>query len=500
MIAILSADTIKRWDSYTIEREPVSSVDLMERAATACCDWLLDKYKDSIQFTVFCGTGNNGGDGLGIARKLIQAGKKVSIVIAGDSQFGSGEFTFNLHKLNQLSNFELLLEPSQLPHLHSDDIVIDALFGTGLNRAVSGFAQNCIQHINGSEARVIAIDMPSGLFADQASPVDSPIVSATYTLSFQVPKLAFFIPENDAYVGQFILLDIGLKSDFEAYRHPENAFLQYSDLKGVFSKRVRHANKWQFGHALLIAGSEDKIGAAIIASRSALRSGIGLLTVHTVKAASMPIISAIPEAMLSLDDSSSHITQCPSLEKYSAVGIGPGIGWHPETAECIKKLLQSGFSNLVLDADAINLIAEHKWQDMLPPNCLLTPHIKEFERLAGASSNGFERLEMQKTFSKRHGVYVLLKGAYSSVSTPDGKLFFNSSGNPGMAKGGSGDCLTGILTALMAQGFNTEKAATVGMMVHGLAGDLARDIYGETAMLASDIIEALPSIYDSLPE
>lgn len=494
MKAIINTTNIKLWDQFTIQNEPVSSADLMERAAEACFDWLCKHIELNANIVVACGTGNNGGDGLVIARKLIQNNYNVTVVISGDADNGSPDFKFNLHRLNLLNSVELQIEPADFSSVKKATVIIDALFGTGLNKPITGYASELIRSINSSTAEVIAIDMPSGMFADETTPSTFDVVKADYTLSFQVPKLGFFMPENDSFVGKFVLLDIQLSSDFNPEKHTQNFWLERTDFGSNIFKRSKHDNKWNFGHALLLGGSENKSGAVILAARSALRCGAGLLTVHTVKSAQLPLLVALPEAMLDLDSNSSYIADVPDFSRYTAIGIGPGIGTEEQTALVLESVLTLYKGALVIDADALNIISERNLHHLLPENCLLTPHVREFERLAGTSTNSFERCQLQSQFSAKYKVYVLLKGAYSCLSTPDGRLLFNSSGNPGMAKGGSGDCLTGIITSFAAQGMSIEKAASLGMMVHGMAGDLASARYGETSMLPSDLIEALPEI------
>lgn len=493
---ILDAQSIKLWDRFTIENEPISSIDLMERAASACFDWLMHHFADS-EFIVVCGTGNNGGDGLAIARKLAQNQLNVKVLVDGNPEDGSHDFKINLQKWLNLG-FEISSNTHEFTETPADTIIVDALFGTGLNRPIEGDTANLIHQINQSRCKIIAIDMPSGLFADKHTPKTSAIIRANYTLSFQCPKLAFLLQENQMFVGQFHLLDIGLSPDFENLKFNKKFYLEAEDCKHILPKRLKHNNKWHFGHALLIGGSENKAGAILMASNAALRSGVGLLTVHTVEAARLPLLTTLPEAMLLIDSTMAYISDVPDMTKYKSIGIGPGLGTEAQTAKVLEHILRSFKGSLIIDADAINLIAEHQWQNMLPENTLLTPHVKEFERLAGMSENDFNRLELQLSFSSRYHVYVLLKGAFSSLSTPDGRLFFNSSGNPGMAKGGSGDSLTGIITALTAQGLTIEAAAKLGMMVHGIAGDLACQEFGETSMLPGDLIHALPEAFKQL--
>ncbi len=489
---ILSATQIREADAFTIKNEPISSVDLMERAATKCFSWLEKKYHKDDSFVIFCGVGNNGGDGLVIARLLKKAGYQVDVFVVEFSKKYSADFQVNLDRLKELALVPVFLtEANHSFSIKEKSIVIDAIFGSGLARPVVGFIAQIISQINNNE--IVAIDIPSGLYGDDNRANDGEKVKAKYTLTFQVPKLATMFPSNFDYVGEWMVLDIGLNNEFIAQQDTKYYALSDEDASLMLQKRPKYAHKGSYGHALLVAGSKGKMGAAVLASRACLKTGVGLLTTHVPKIG-LPILqTVVPEAMGSESEGEEFITDLPKLSKYNVIGVGPGIGLEKQTQNILKLLIQNAKTPLVLDADALNILSENKtWLSFLPSDSILTPHPKEFERLVGKWTSDEERLELQQNFSLKHNVYLVLKGANTSITTPLGNTFFNTTGNPGMATGGSGDVLTGIITSLLAQGYHPQEAAVLGVYLHGLAGDVAKENNTEYAMIASDIIESLP--------
>ncbi len=391
-------------------------------------------------------------------------------------------------------------DKKDLPEIGEDDIIIDAIFGSGLTRPVSGFIGEVIEHINAADAVTISIDIPSGLFADRhADPKEGKIIHADYTLSFQLPKLAFLLPENDSFVGEWHILDIGLHHDYINNAEVKNFLLTKRDVQTTLRPRNKFAHKGTFGHALLIAGSYGKTGAAILASRACLRSGVGLLHTHIPKAGYEIMQTAVPECMLSIDRYDNYFSEVPDLGMYNAVGIGPGLGMEKQSQMALKLLIQNFSNPIVFDADALNILAENKtWLAFLPKGSILTPHPKEFERLAGKWADDYEKLQKLRDLCFKYNIYIVLKGAYTCTGTPDGMCYFNSTGNPGMATAGSGDVLTGLITGLLAQGYSPAQAATLGVYLHGLAGDLAAKKKGQEAMLAGDIIENLGKAFKKI--
>lgn len=501
---ILSTEQIRIADAFTIQNEPVTSIELMERASEKVSEWIFSHVSKNNQIIILSGTGNNGGDGLAVARMLHEQGFRVSTYLIHFSQMLSADCQKNYDRLKEIQDANLfdVFDESQFPLIKKDDVVIDAIFGSGLNKPTSGIAKNMIEDLNDSGAITISIDVPSGLYADK--PVDfqqDVVVVADYTLSFQFPKLAFLFSENDSYVGQWEILPIGLHPQFIQDVVTTNEIVTLSMAQGLLKKRTKFSHKGTYGHALLIAASEGKTGAAILSAHACLRSGVGLLHVHLPQKAVFSMQTTLPEAMIDVDSSDICFSELPDLQLFDAVGVGPGLGTQKETEQALKFLIQETKVPLVLDADALNILSENKtWLSFLPPKTILTPHPKEFERLAGKTVNSFERLEKQREMSKKYGVIIVLKGAYTSITFPDGRCFFNSTGNPGMATAGSGDVLTGIILGLLAQNYRPEESAVLGVYLHGLAGDLASKDIGMDSLIASDIVAYLGKSFLKLRE
>lgn len=494
---ILTSAQIKDLDRHTIANEPISSIDLMERACMAFVNTFVKRFGTSEKIAVICGTGNNGGDGCGVARMLAAKNYDVAVWVvraASDGRQGampeSADFKANLARLPM--PFHELTDPATTK-FGERDVIIDAIFGSGLSRPASGVFAETIKAINAADCKRVSIDLPSGLFADSSS--SGEIVQADFTISFQLPKLAFMFPSNARYVGQWEVVDIGLSDQF-INEAPSTYFYTDSDwAKSKLRARSKFSHKGDFGHAIIIAGSKGKMGACVLASRAALRTGAGLLTTHVPGCGYEIMQSSVPEAMVSVDPEMDLITVAQDVTKYRAVGIGPGLGTDKRTAAAFSSMVDFG-KPMVIDADALNILSAHP--DVikrLPSGCILTPHPGEFERLVGKWSNDFERLELQKQLANKINGVVILKGAHTSVASSSGDVFFNGTGNPGMATGGSGDVLTGVLTALVVQGYSPIDAAIVGVFSHGRAGDLAASEKGGFSLIASDIVEKLPASF-----
>ena len=495
---LFSAEEIRLWDQYTIQHEPISAIGLMERAARQCVEWLeQNSYLDK-PFHVFCGKGNNGGDGLAIARMLSDRKIAVTVHILEFGHKGTDDFQTNLAKLHQHPDVSIrfIQTEKNFHELKPDDLIIDALFGSGLNRGLEGVTAKLVTHINESGCHVISIDIPSGLFTDRSSR-GQVAVKADHTLSFQNYKLSFLMAENAEFVGEVHILDIGLLPDFSQSLFTKYELTDDLMIQAIYRPRNRFSHKGNFGHALIIAGSYGKIGAAILAGSACLRSGVGLITTHIPKCGYDIMQTSLPEAMVMTDFNSSFVTKVDDdLSKYRAIGIGPGIGTASET----KKMLRDVFNNysepLVLDADALNIIAaQNDLLPLIPAGSVLTPHPREFVRLFGETVNDFERVELALIKAKELNCVILLKGHYSLIATPGRKAFFNSTGNAGMATGGSGDVLTGIITGLLAQNYPPEDASILGAYIHGWAGDRAAATLSKEAMIAGDIIHHLPEAF-----
>lgn len=492
---ILSADQIKAWDAYTIREESIASIELMERASRAFVNWFIEHYDATQKVGIVCGTGNNGGDGLAIARLLHDWNYPVKVwIVRGGNE--SPDFTTNLKRLEKISIQEITTDTDC--ELFSDrNILIDAIFGTGLSRPVEGIYAQVIDCLNRSKSIKLAVDIPSGLRVDQHS--EGEIFKAHQTVSFQNPKLAFLMPENQQFVGEWHLMDIGLSKKFVKEVESLYSFTTFKYAKRIIRPRSRFDHKGKFGHALLIAGSTGKTGAAVLASRASLRSGLGLLTVHVPQSGYSIIQTAVPEAMATIDQSADYFSGREIEDFYDALGIGPGLGQADESVKGLKEILNKFRKSIVIDADALNILSAHpELQKLIPVGSILTPHPGEFERMVGPWKNDFDRLEKLKELADRIQSVVILKGAYSAIASPGNKVFFNSTGNPGMATGGSGDVLTGVLTGLLAQGYRSEEAAILGVYLHGLAGDLAAREKGQISLIASDIIDFLPLAFKKI--
>jgi NAD(P)H-hydrate epimerase len=478
-----------------MKMEPISSIELMERASFKIADWLIHHIDRSKQVYLFAGPGNNGGDALAVARMLAWSNFKCTVYLADFGRELKDDAAINWQRLEEQNKVTLKRIDSEdsIPEIAADTIIIDALFGSGLNKPLDGLAKKIVQRINQSGATIISIDIPSGLFGEDNSNNNlSAIIKASHTLTFQFPKLSFLFPENAQFTGEWTVLPIGLHPEAINETESNFHFLTKEFISGKIKKRGKFSHKGTYGHALLIAGSYGKMGASVLASRACLRSGTGLLTCHIPQLGYEIIQYSIPEAMISIDSSETVFSEVPDLSTFSAIGTGPGLDKKQETQQALKTLLQANPGKLVMDADALNILSENQdWYSLLPENTILTPHPKEFERLAGPSANSYERLQKQLRFSVKYKVIVVSKGAHSCITFSDGQVFFNSTGNPGMATAGSGDVLTGIILGLLAQNYSPEDATLLGVYLHGLAGDLAKTEFGEYSLIAGDLISNL---------
>ncbi|NLE35192.1 MAG: NAD(P)H-hydrate dehydratase [Bacteroidales bacterium] len=485
-----SAD-IRELDAATIRLEPVTPAGLMERAATTMFQRIKDIVAPDRKVSVFAGPGNNGGDGLVLARLMHEEGWFVRVFLVETGATQSGEFRLNADRLERSGVIATLLaDPEQFPAIGRDEVIIDAIFGTGLRKPPVGVAAGVIRRINLTGAFVISVDVPSGLFCDDnlKSEGDS-IVMASRTITFQFPKLAFMFSGTSRYTGVWEVVDIGLHADAISSMATPFHYIQRETVRPLLRTRDKFAHKGTLGHALLIAGSYGKAGAATLSAGAALRTGAGLVTVHTPASSVLALQSALPEAMVSPDPGTSHVTANPDLEPFDAIGVGPGLGTDPDSGAALKELMETATVPMVLDADALNILSVNReWLDLLSPRMVLTPHPGEFRRLTGTESADFQLMEEQRAFAAKYNCVVVLKGAHTSVALPDGNVYFNSTGNPGMATGGSGDVLTGMITSLLAQGYEPADAAIAGVYLHGLSGDIALRIHSEESIIAGDIL------------
>ncbi len=502
VMKIFTTAGIRQLDALTIEREPISSLDLMERAAEALTEALTGRWGTETAFTVFAGPGNNGGDALAVSRLMAEKGYRLSVYLFNTKGNLSPDCEANRDLLSGMPEVDFHEITSQFvfPKLTADDVIVDGLFGSGLNKPLAGGFAMVVKSINASPAQVVAIDVPSGLMGeDNSYNFPSGIVHADLTLTLHQPKLSFLFAENEPYVGKWEVLDIGLDEDAIDELPTDYHTLEPDEAAAWLKPRNKFAHKGTFGRAVLIAGSQGMAGASVLAARACLRSGVGLLTVHVPFCNNFIVQTSVPEAMTEIDLSDTCFASLTEVDDYQAMGIGPGLGRAPETETAVLDQITSCTAPMVVDADALNILGEHRsYIARLPKGSILTPHPKELDRLTGKCANSYERLSKACELAKKAGVYIILKGAYSVVITPEGKCNFNMTGNPGMATGGSGDVLTGVVLALLAQGYAAEEAACLATCVHGMAGDLACKKLGATGMTAGDIVECLPMAWKML--
>ena len=496
MIPILDRNQINQVDNNTIKFEGIKSNDLMERAGTNCYNFIkkqLIKNK-SCNIHVFCGIGNNGGDGLVIARKLLMDGYKVNVYKIQFSTNESTDFALNIKKLTDL-NFKIasLNKNDTLPRINDNDFVIDAIWGVGLSRPITNFATNIIDYINSTNAFVISIDIPSGLPANPEFENYDSIIKSDITITFEIPKLSFLLPKTGNYVGDLKILPIGLNKKFINKQNSHNYFINQNYVKSKIKKRKRFSHKGDYGHALIIAGSFGKIGAAILSAKACLKSGVGLISTQIPSCGYEIMQKSLPEAMVINDNGKNSIESKIDYSKFSAIGIGPGINIDTKTKDVIINIFKYFNKPIVIDADAINIIANNdELLNIIPSNSILTPHVGEFRRLVGEWKNDLQRQDLLKNLSMKLKSFIILKDAFSSIGCPNGNILYNSTGNPGMSTAGSGDVLTGIITSLLAQGYTQNDSAVIGTYIHGLSGDIAKKEIGEISLTALDLVDKLP--------
>lgn len=500
---IFPTESIRQLDAHTIESESIASIDLMERAARALAENITERWDTDTPFTFFAGPGNNGGDALALARLMAAEGYDAEVYLFNPQGTLSPDCQANRDRLAEGVagvRFHEITTQFTPPVLTADHVVVDGLFGSGLNKPLAGGFAAVVKYINASPATVVSIDIPSGLMGeDNTYNHSAGIVHAHYTLSLQLPKLAFLFAENEPYVGEWDLIDISLSREAIDDTDTDFQLLEHDDMAALLRPRRRFAHKGDFGRALLVAGSQGMAGASVLAARACLRSGVGRLTVHLPFCNNFIVQTAVPEAVTQLDASDLRFTTAPDTDDYQAVAVGPGLGCDTQTEDALLSLLDACQTPLVLDADALNLLGDNRsYLGRLPRGSVLTPHPKELERLVGRCRNSYERLVKARELAQDTGLHIILKGAFTAIITPTGRCFFNPTGNPGMATAGSGDVLTGILLALMVQGYDTCQAACLATYIHGLAGDVACRKQGDIAMTAGDIASCLPVAWKML--
>ncbi|WP_068942593.1 bifunctional ADP-dependent NAD(P)H-hydrate dehydratase/NAD(P)H-hydrate epimerase [Chryseobacterium timonianum] len=495
---IFNAEQIRGWDQFTISHEPISSVQLMERASIAVADWISDHCKVHRKAVLFCGNGNNGGDGLAVARMLYLKGFDVEVFIKDPKGRFSEDAAVNLKRLSGISGISVR-NFNQVEQYSFDDktIIIDALFGTGLSRPLVDEDKELVNWINTKENIKISIDAPSGLSGDGLLANDLIVLKANYTLSFQCWKRSFLHPETGKYTGKVIMLDIGLNEEYNKSTETDYFVIDDSFAETLFTPRNDFAHKGNYGKVVIAGGSYGKIGAAVLAAKSALKTGAGLTFTLAPQCGYEILQTSCPEAMF-IEGGMKFIKDF-DIEKGMTIGIGPGLGTHEETKKGLSNFLKDNQSPLILDADALNIISEdQKKLQLIPQKSIITPHPKEFERLFGKTQNSFERLELAREKAKELHIYIVLKDHHTQVVTPEGNVYYNLTGNAGLAKGGSGDILTGILTSLLAQGYPEKETCILGVWLHGKAADFAAEKHSKESMLPTDVINELGNVFIEL--
>ncbi|WP_298487072.1 NAD(P)H-hydrate dehydratase [uncultured Maribacter sp.] len=496
---LFAAEQIYAADKFTIEKQQITSDALMEQAAIQIFNWMHLRMQGApVKIHLFCGIGNNGGDGMALARHLQEHGYNIEVYVVNYSEKRSKDFLINLDRLKDRKIWPNFMDSDcEFPEIHRDDIIVDAIFGIGLNRAPSDWVVNLIDHLHKSEAFVLSVDIPSGLYTDKIPTNEKAVVKANYVLSFQAPKLIFFLPDTGIYIGQWEVLDIGLDPEYLSATEVEYEIIGKNEVLPIYKPREKFTHKGTYGHSLLVGGSYGKIGASILATKAALKIGSGLVTAYIPKCGYIPMQTAVPEAMV-VTNSDENIADIDFKIEPDAIGIGVGLSTEKETVNAFSKFLDKNKLPLVVDADGLNILSENKeLLKKLPENSILTPHPKELERLIGKWKGDFDKLKKAKAFSKKYACVLVIKGA-NTVILFNGKGYINTTGNPGMATAGTGDVLTGVITGLLAQGYDSLGAAIFGVYLHGRAGDMVVEQVGYQSLMASDIIEALGDAYIDL--
>ena len=493
---IFNSEKLREIDKATCEAQQVDSVELMERAASAVSYEIISRFLPGQRIVVVAGPGNNGGDALAVARMLIEQGyRKVEVFLFNVTGRLSHDCEVERKRLiaPDAVDFTEIEREFNPPYLSEDDVVIDGLFGSGLNKPLQGGFRAVARLINESGAYVVSIDVPSGLFGEwNDNVVLRDVVHADLTLTFQTPRLSFFFEDNEQCVGEWKILDIDLDEATIRKTQADFTLVEARNVRPLLRPRRNFTGKRDYGSALVMAGSLGMMGAAVMCARAALRCGAGLATVHSARCG-MPVIqTAVPEAMFEPDSSENFISDMSVHHNHQVVMAGPGIGTREKTANALADLLKKVKSPLVLDADALNCIAQHpEMLPLLPPQTVITPHQGEFDRLFGEQQTAEQRLKKAIEMAQYYNIIIVLKSHHTAIVRPTGRVYFNSSGNPGMATAGAGDVLTGVIGAFIAQGYRPDLAAPIGVYIHGLAGDLAASEIGQFGVIASDISDHL---------
>ena len=492
---ILTAENIRSADEFTIKNKPISSLELMENAASFCAEWIFQNCKHHHAFAVFCGTGNNGGDGFAIARMLYLKGFDVDVFIDFSNEKRSQDAQINYNRLKEISGIEINdFNDFDFDQMNQETVIIDALFGTGLSRRLEGNDAELVHKLNNLKQKKIAVDIPSGLFADAISKEDQVVLKADYTLTFQFWKRSFLHPETGKFAGKVIVLDIDLSKEFIEKVSTDYFVIEDEVIKNVFKERTDFSHKGSYGKAIIVAGSYGKIGAAVLATKSALKTGAGLTFTIAPDCGYEILQTTNPEAMF-IGGGEKYVEEI-ILQEDAVYGIGPGLDKDVSTKKALLEFLKQVSKPLLLDADALNIISENKENiNSIPGNSIITPHPKEFERLFGSTEDSFQRLELAREKAKEYRIFIVLKDHHTQIINPEGKVYYNITGNSGLAKGGSGDILTGIITSLLAQKYSPQEACILGVWLHGKAADFAAEKFSKEAMLPTNVIDELGNVF-----
>ena len=500
---IFSKEQIYNGDQITATKQNISSADLMERAGIQIFNWLHQRMQGTqVPIHVFCGIGNNGGDGLVLARHLVSHGYNVNTYVVNCSDKRSKDFLINYDRIkNVTKDWPTLLScKEEFPTIGRDDIIVDAIFGIGLNRPADDWVKALFQYFRASKAFTLSIDIPSGLYTDKVPEDEDAVVWSGYTLSIQSPKLVFFLPDTAKFFVQWDILDIGIDTEYLLTTEADSELIGKFEILPLYKPRDKFSHKGNFGHSLIIGGSYGKIGAVTLASRAALSSGAGLISAYAPKCGYTVLQSSFPEAMVLTDVDKNIITDIDFNIEPTVIGIGVGIGTDNLTISAFEAFLKQNKQPLVIDADGINILSKKKsLLELLPKDTVLTPHPKELERLVGTWKDDFDKLNKVKEFSKKYNLIIVIKGA-NTITIYNDKLYVNSTGNPGLATAGSGDVLTGIITGLISQKYTPLEAAIFGVYLHGKSADIAIEDFGYESLIASHIIEYLGEAYLDLFE
>lgn len=492
MIPLLTSAQIREADAYTIQNEPITSINLMERASQAFTNEFVKEYPDKAKtITVYCGTGNNGGDGLAIVRLLKANGYNIAVKIAKFSEKFSTDFESNLKNIKGTDIDIFEINNGDEIAAEESDIVIDALLGSGLNKPLTGDYARLVEYLNSLNKTIIAVDVPTGFYTEGELTKSALVLKAKLVITFQQTKLNFLLPESAAYIDRVVVVDIGLNTAFIESLDSPYQMITEADIKGMLKPRKAFDHKGTNGHALIIAGQALTMGAALLCSSACAHSGAGLTTACIPESGLTALNTALPEvmALLRLGKDKPVI----KWDKFNAVAIGPGLGTEVHSFTLLDTTFREYLHPIVIDADALNILADNYLLKKAPENSIITPHMKEFDRIFGEHSSWWKRIETMRTKAKEHHLYIVLKNRYTIIATPGGKVYFNPTGNPGMASGGMGDVLTGIITSLLAQGYTPEEACIIGVYVHGKTGDDLAIPHKLHAVLAGELAKHIPA-------